>query len=194
MSNYILVVNGGEEQTIHTKDALAFISAHQMHLKNLVREMTWSNKVAHIVLKSGEVFDLRPAPEVEEWSTARTSTKMHRFNTVTNRAVCNKNIYVHRFPGDDGYRTYPEVKEGGYKICSRCEKGVKKAGLVWVSAPGGEYQAQIRTLRINLKPIDGGARWVLMDSKPGEYYRRERSVVQGSLENAMKVVENRYLV
>lgn len=65
--------------------------------------------------------------------------------------------------------------------------------LLWISAPGNEYQAMIRTLTIIIKALPDG-RYLLMDSKPGEYYRRERSVIEGPLENAMERVDNRYLV
>lgn len=65
--------------------------------------------------------------------------------------------------------------------------------LTWISVSGDEYQARLGSIRINLKPIEGGRRIVLMDSKEGTYYRRERAILTGPMENAMKVAEGRYV-
>jgi len=65
--------------------------------------------------------------------------------------------------------------------------------LIWTTEPGNEYQTRIGSLRINLKPLPDG-RFLLMDSKEGQYFRRERSILMGPLENAMDRVQNRYVV
>lgn len=65
--------------------------------------------------------------------------------------------------------------------------------LVWTTEPGNEYQARIGSVSINLKALPDG-RFLLLDSKDGVYYRRERSILMGPLENAMDRVQNRYVV
>lgn len=66
--------------------------------------------------------------------------------------------------------------------------------LTWVSEQGDEYAALIGSLKIHLKPVNGGETVEMYDSKGGAWFRRFRSTLSGPMENAMNVAEQRYLV
>jgi hypothetical protein len=65
--------------------------------------------------------------------------------------------------------------------------------LTWISEPGDEYSAMLGSIKIHLKPVDGGSKIELLDSKSGVYFRRSRGTLSGPMENAMSVAERRYL-
>lgn len=64
--------------------------------------------------------------------------------------------------------------------------------LIWMSESGDEYSAMICSLKITLKPV--GDKVEVLDTKDGQWFRRSRGTVAGPMTNAMRVVQNRYIV